>query len=100
MTTTLTTPDVDVTTINDLDFDAELPCELWHGNIFGWRRCEEISTWVAELKPHCPRPANATVLLCERHYTLLIGGQVAVCDQCAEDFVMRDRVVRLERIKP
>lgn len=96
MTTTSTTPDLDTTVIENLDF--ELPCEIT-GGLDAAPICDQAAEWIVVAKAHCSKRV-AHRLICDEHQKYIVGGGLGYCTACKVISPMRDLVVRIERLKP
>lgn len=88
------------TTVERLDLshlEFELPCDIKTRT----KPCDQVAEWVLVLRKHCENDRVHTKLICRPHYLYVVGGGRAFCTVCETDqVVVRDHVLRLERIKP
>jgi hypothetical protein len=92
---TANSPTIERLDLSDLEF--ELPCDIKTRT----KPCEQVAEWVLVLRAHCAKDKVGTKLICEPHYLYVVNGGKAFCTLCETDqVVVRDYVLRLERIKP
>jgi len=79
------------------DFEFALPCDIKTRT----EPCDQVAEWVLVLRKHCDKDKVHTKLICRPHYLYVVNGGKAFCTVCKTDqVVVRDYVLRLERIKP
>jgi len=88
------------TTVEQLDmtaFEFPLPCDIKTRT----KPCEQVAEWVLVLRKHCENDQVAAKMICRPHYLYVVNGGKAFCTVCETDqVIVRDYVLRLERIKP
>ena len=86
------TPTIEKLDLTDLEFQP--PCSIVENE----QTCGDAAEWAGLFRGHC-RPMSIDVLICPKHYGWIISGYLGACGS-GHCIILRDYVLRLERIKP
>lgn len=81
--------------LNEHEFD--LPCQLV--KVPENAPCHDPAAWFVVFEGHCTGN-SADMLVCEEHHQFIAQGGHGVCRVCRSPLIIKDFVLRTERIKP
>jgi len=89
------TTSADELTINLADIEFEPPCGVTEHR----QPCDRPADWWGLFAGHCATEPSDNVL-CNEHRDHIVNGGPGTCTTCGSAVIIRDYLVRMERIKP
>lgn len=79
------------------EHDFALPCSITKGG----QPCGKPAEWWAQFRPHHSETTGSfESLLCPSHHAFVVTGGKGPCRKCGEPVKFKDRLLRIERVKP